>query len=41
MRLSSDPASPLFDPGALHADILCRVARIRAGFSPRESTDRA
>jgi hypothetical protein len=41
MRLSSDPASPLFDPDALHADILCRVARIRAGFSPRESTDRA
>ena len=40
MRLSSDPASPLFDPDALHSDLLCRVARIRAGFSPRESADR-
>ena len=41
MRLSSDPASPLFDPDALHADVLCRVTRIRAGFSSRASADRA
>ena len=39
MRLSSDPASPPFDPDALHAEVRARVARIRAGFSPRASAD--
>jgi hypothetical protein len=33
MRLLSDPASPLFDPEALDAEVCGRIARIRAGFS--------
>ena len=37
MRLLSDPASPLFDPGALDAEVRGRLARIRDGFSAREA----